>query len=181
MFSEEIFPSTSCTTALAASTSCSTILFLCKGSILTASSSSVPISCARILLKTIDLAKTATNPLESVIKTSTSHERDLYVYSLFCSLTRVGLCILGIGLFKTKYFAWVLTIILMLVAIVIDVVVIGFVSDSFSLESSNGSLKSADLVNPLIAVIIVHIFANGFTIFYLTKRSTAPRFKKPNS
>ena len=128
--------------------------------------------------KTIDLAKTATNPLESVIKTSTSHERDLYVYSLFSSLTGVGLCILGIGLFKTKYFAWVLTIILMLVAIVIDVVVIGFVSDSFSLESSNGSLKTADSVNPLITVYI-HIFANGFTIFYLTKRIMLQGLRNP--
>lgn len=72
-----------------------------------------------------------------------------------------------------------MTILLILVAIVINVVVLGFVSGTFSLESSNVSLKSADLVNPLIAVIIVHIFTHGFIMFYPTKRSTAASLRSP--
>jgi hypothetical protein len=123
------------------------------------------------------LAKTAANALEPIIQTFTQITKGAITsIGSFLSLVGVGICFLGFGLHKTKYLAWVLTIILMFVAIVIDVVALGFVSGSFAGVSNNGGLVSA-----LIAVLIVHLVANAFIIYYLTKRSTVSLFRTATS
>ena len=120
------------------------------------------------------IAKTATNALEPVIKAFTQLTRG-FITSLasFLTLVGVGICFLGIGLHKTKYLAWVLTIILMFVAIVIDVVALGFVSGSFS-DSGNS------IVYALIAALAIHLIANAFIIYYLTRKNTVSIFRSVN-
>jgi lysylphosphatidylglycerol synthetase-like protein (DUF2156 family) len=121
------------------------------------------------------IAKTAANALEPVIKAFTQITRGIITsLASFLSLVGVGLCFLGIGLHKTKYLAWVLTIILMFVAIVIDVVGLGFVSGSLS-DSGNS------LVYALIAALAIHLIANAFIIYYLTRKNTASMFRNVNS
>ena len=63
-----------------------------------------------------------------------------------------GLCVLGFSLFKAKYFAWVLTLILMFVAIVIDVLGLGFVGGSFTNDPNNEGIMSGEFAYVLITV-----------------------------
>jgi hypothetical protein len=121
------------------------------------------------------IAKSAANALEPVINAFTQITKGTITsLASFLSLIGVGLCFLGIGLHKTKYLAWVLTIILMFVAIVIDVVALGFVSGAFPVEASN-------LLYALIAVLAIHLIANAFIIYYLTRKNTASMFRNVNS
>ena len=99
----------------------------------------------------------------------------------FLSLIGVGLCSLGVCLFKRKYFAWVLTLILMFLAIVIDIVAIGFVSGVYSNEPNTDGIVSADFAYSLIAVLVIHLLVNALIIYYLTKRSTISPFKAEKS
>ena len=89
--------------------------------------------------------------LHLVIKTFTQFTKGIITsIASYLSLTGLGPCILGIGLFETKYLAWVLTIILMLLAVTSDsnwCCFLDFLSGFFSVVSSNESIKSADLVN----------------------------------
>ena len=95
--------------------------------------------------------------------------------AFFC-LVGVGICVLGTGLFKVKYLAWILTIVLMFVAIIIDVVGLGFLGGSLPSSNEKG-LMSVKLANLLISVLIAHLFANAFIIYYLTRKTTATIFR----
>ena len=121
------------------------------------------------------IAKSVADELEPVIETLTQITEGIIAsLASFLALIGVGLCFLGIGLHKTKYLAWVLTIILMFVAIVIDVVALGFVSGSLS-DSGNS------LMYALIAALAIHLIANAFIIYYLTRKNTATMFRNVNS
>ena len=61
----------------------------------------------------------------------------------------------------------------MFVAIVIDVVALGFVSGSLS-DSGNS------IVYALIAALAIHLIANAFIIYYLTRKNTASMFRSVN-
>jgi len=127
------------------------------------------------------LAKRANEFLVPVINTISQFVRAIVTSTAsFLSLIGVGLCALGFCLFKRKYFAWVLTLILMLIAIVIDVVAIGFVSGIFSNEPNTEGIMSADFAYSLIAVLAIHLVVNALIIYYLTKRSTILPFKAEN-
>jgi len=124
------------------------------------------------------MAKTAANALAPIINTFTQITKG-FITSMasFLSLIGVGLCFLGFGLFKRKYLAWVLTLILMFVAIVIDVVGLGFVGGVLSHDSNSKGIVSADFAGILIGVLTAHLIANAFIIYYLTKKSTASIFR----
>lgn len=96
--------------------------------------------------------------------------------AFFC-LVGVGICVLGTGLFKTKYLAWILTVVLMFVAIIIDVVGLGFVGGSLPNPSNEKGIMSVQLANVLISILIAHLFANAFIIYYLTRKTTASIFR----
>ena len=96
--------------------------------------------------------------------------------AFFC-LVGVGICVLGTGLFKTKYLAWILTVVLMFVAIIIDVVGLGFVGGSLPSSPNEKGLMSIKLANVLISVLIAHLFANAFIIYYFTRKPTASVFR----
>jgi hypothetical protein len=122
------------------------------------------------------VAKTAANALEPVINALTQLTKGVITsLASFLTLIGVGLCFLGWGLHKRKYLAWVLTIILMFVAIVIDVVALGFVSGASS------GVSGSDFLYALIAVLAVHLIANAFIIYYLTKKSTVSLFRTTNT
>ena len=61
----------------------------------------------------------------------------------FLCLVGIGICVLGIGLFKVKYLAWIITVVLMFVAIVIDVLGLGFVGGSFPSSSNDKGIMSS--------------------------------------
>ena len=88
----------------------------------------------------------------------------------FLCLVGAGLCVLGYSLFKAKYFAWVLTLILMFVAIVIDVLGLGFIGGALT-------NNSAEFAYVLIAVMIIHLIANSGIIYYLTRKTTISLFR----
>jgi uncharacterized membrane protein YidH (DUF202 family) len=89
----------------------------------------------------------------------------------------IGICVLGIGLFKVKYLAWIITVVLMFVAIVIDIIGLGFVGGAFPSSSNDKGIMSDDIAYLLIGVMIAHLLANAFIIYYLTKKSTASIFR----
>jgi hypothetical protein len=94
----------------------------------------------------------------------------------FLCLVGAGICVLGYALFKAKYLEWILTIVLMFVAIVIDVLGLGFVAGSFTNTSNDKGIMLADFAYLLIGIMIAHLFANAFIIYYLTRKSTTSIF-----
>lgn len=128
------------------------------------------------------MAKTVANALTPVISTLTQVTKGIITsVASFLSLVGAGLCVLGFALFKTKYFAWVLTLVLMFLAIVIDVVGLGFVGGSFTNDSNNEGIVPAELAYILITVMIVHLVANSAIIYYLTRKTTISLFRSPKS
>jgi hypothetical protein len=96
----------------------------------------------------------------------------------FLCLVGAGICVLGYALFKVKYLAWILTIVLMFVAIVIDVLGLGLVIGSFSPDVYHSWLCNfgCEIAYVLIIVMIVHLLANGVIIYYLTRKTTVSIF-----
>jgi hypothetical protein len=95
----------------------------------------------------------------------------------FLCLVGVGICVLGIGLFKVKYLAWILTVVLMFVAIVIDVIGLGFVGGAFPSSSNDKGILATDLAYALIGILIVHLLANAVIIYYLSRKTTISVFR----
>ena len=124
------------------------------------------------------IAKTVTDALSPTISTLTHVSKGITtsIAALLC-LVGIGICVLGIGLFKVKYLAWIITVVLMFVAIVIDVLGLGFVGGSFPSSSNDKGIMSADIAYLLIGIMIAHLLANAFIIYYLTKKSTASIFR----
>ena len=78
------------------------------------------------------IAKTVTDAMTPHIMTFTHISKGIMTSIVaFLCLVGVGIGVLGFGLFKIKYLAWILTVVLMFVAIVIDVLGLGFVGGSF--------------------------------------------------
>jgi hypothetical protein len=124
------------------------------------------------------IAKTVTDALSPHIKTFTQISKGIMTsIAAFLCLAGVGICILGFGLFKIKYLAWILTVVLMFLAIVIDVLGLGFVGGSFPSSPDEKGIIPADFAYLLIGVMIAHLIANAFIIYYLTKKSTASIFR----
>jgi hypothetical protein len=122
-----------------------------------------------IIGKTV--AKTITSSLAPVFETLTQITKGTITsIASFLCLVGAGLCVLGFSLFKTKYFAWVLTLILMFVAIVIDVLGLGFVGGTLTNDY-------AKIAYVLIAVMIVHLIANSAIIYYLSRKTTISLFR----
>jgi uncharacterized membrane protein YidH (DUF202 family) len=124
------------------------------------------------------LAKTVTDALTPVIQSVTQVSKGMMTsMGAFLCLVGAGICVLGYALFKVKYFAWILTIVLMFVAIVIDVLGLGFVAGSFTNTSNDKSIMSSEIASVLIIVMIVHLLANGVIIYYLTRKNTVSIFR----
>jgi hypothetical protein len=124
------------------------------------------------------IAKTVTDALSPTINTLTQVSKGITTsIAAFLCLVGIGICVLGIGLFKVKYLAWIVTVVLMFVAIVIDVLGLGFVGGSLPSSSDDNGIMSADIAYLLIGVLIAHLLANAFIIYYLTKKSTASIFR----
>jgi hypothetical protein len=123
------------------------------------------------------LAKTVTDALTPVIHTVTQVSKGIMTsMGAFLCLVGAGICVLGYALFKAKYLAWILTIVLMFVAIVIDVLGLGFVAGSFPSSSNDKGIILADFAYLLIGIMIAHLLANAFIIYYLTRKSTTSIF-----
>ena len=124
------------------------------------------------------VAKTVTDALTPFIDTVTQLSKGMMTsMGAFLCLVGAGICVLGYALFKVKYFAWILTIVLMFVAIVIDVLGLGFVAGSFTNTSNDKSIMLAEIASVLIVVMIVHLLANGVIIYYLTRKTTVSIFR----
>jgi len=124
------------------------------------------------------IAKTVTDALGPAINTLTHVSKGIMTsIAAFLCLVGIGICVLGIGLFKVKYLAWIITVVLMFVAIVIDIIGLGFVGGAFPSSSNDKGIMSADFAYLLIGVMIAHLLANAFIIYYLTKKSTASIFR----
>ena len=124
------------------------------------------------------IAERVTDALSPTINTLTHVSKGIMTsIAAFLSLVGIGICVLGIGLFKVKYLAWIVTVVLMFVAIVIDVLGLGFVGGAFPSSSNDKGIMSADFAYLLIGIMIAHLLANAFIIYYLTKRSTASIFR----
>jgi len=123
------------------------------------------------------IANTVVDAFTPYIQTLTYISKGMMgsIGAFFC-LVGVGICVLGTGLFKTKYLAWILTVVLMFVAIIIDVVGLGFVGGSLPSSNEKG-IMSVKLANVLISILIAHLFANAFIIYYLTRKTTASIFR----
>ena len=122
-----------------------------------------------IIGKTV--AKTVAGSFAPVFETLTQIAKGTITsIASFLCLVGAGLCVLGYSLFKTKYFAWVLTLILMFLAIVIDVIGLGFVGGALTNDS-------AGFAYGLIAVMIVHLIANSAIIYYLSRKTTISLFR----
>jgi hypothetical protein len=119
-----------------------------------------------------------TDALGPTIKTIT-HVSKGFMTSIaaFLTLVGVGICVLGIGLFKVKYLAWIVTVVLMFVAIVIDVLVLGFVGGAFPSSSNEEGIMSTDFAYLLIGILIAHLLANAFIIYYLTRKTRVSIFR----
>ncbi|MDW0225945.1 MAG: hypothetical protein QOA21_11095 [Nitrososphaeraceae archaeon] len=65
----------------------------------------------------------------------------------------------------------------MFLAIVIDVLGLGFVGGSFPSSSDDKGIMSANFAYVLIGILIAHLLANTFIIYYLTKKSSASIFR----
>jgi uncharacterized membrane protein YidH (DUF202 family) len=123
------------------------------------------------------LAKTVTDALTPVIQSVTQVSKGIMTsMGAFLCLVGAGICVLGYALFKAKYLAWILTIVLMFVAIVIDVLGLGFVAGSFTNTSNDKSIMLSEIAYVLIIVMIVHLLANAVIIYYLTRKSTTSIF-----
>jgi hypothetical protein len=129
------------------------------------------------------LAKTVTDTLTPVIQSVTQISKGMMTsMGAFLCLVGAGICVLGYALFKVKYLAWILTIVLMFVAIVIDVLGLGFVAGSFT-NTSNDIYHSwlcsfnCEIAYVLIIVMIVHLLANGVIIYYLSRKTTISIFR----
>ena len=124
------------------------------------------------------IAKTVTDALSPTINTLTHVSKGITTsIAAFLCLVGIGICMLGIGLFKVKYLAWIITVVLMFVAIVIDVLGLGFVGGSLPSSPDDKGIMSADFAYLLIVIMIAHLLANDFIIYYLTKKSTASIFR----
>ncbi|MDW0152727.1 MAG: hypothetical protein QOK85_08435 [Nitrososphaeraceae archaeon] len=124
------------------------------------------------------IAKTVTDALSPTINTLTQVSKGITTsIAAFLCLVGIGICMLGIGLFKVKYLAWIITVVLMFVAIVIDVLGLGFVGGSLPSSPDDKGIMSADFAYLLIGIMIAHLLANAFIIYYLTKKSTASIFR----
>ena len=118
------------------------------------------------------IAKTVTDAMTPHIMTFTDISKGIMTsIAAFLCLVGVGICVLGFGLFKVKYLAWILTVVLMFVAIVIDVLGLGFVGGSFPSSPDEKGIISADFAYLLIGIMIAHLLANAFIIYYLTRKS----------
>jgi hypothetical protein len=127
-------------------------------------------------LKSI-IVKTITDELSPYIKAFTHLSKGIMTsIAAFLCLVGVGICFLGFGLFKVKYLAWIVTVVLMFVAIVIDVLGLGFVGGSLP-SSSNEKGILADIAYLLIGILIAHLLANAVIIYYLTRKSTISIFR----
>ena len=113
-----------------------------------------------------------TDALTPVIESVSVSKGMMTSMGAFLCLVGAGICVLGYALFKLKYLAWILTIVLMSVAIVIDVLGLGFVAGSFTNTSNDKSIMLAEIASVLIIVMIVHLLANGVIIYYLTRKTT---------
>ena len=88
------------------------------------------------------IAKTVTDALSPTIKTLTHVSKGITTsIAAFLCLVGIGICVLAIGLFKVKYLAWIITVVLMFVAIVIDVLGLGFVGGSFPSSSDDKGIN----------------------------------------
>lgn len=118
-----------------------------------------------------DVASPTINALTHVSKGITTS------IAAFLCLVGIGICVIAVGLFKGKYLAWIITVVLMFVAIVIDVLGLGFVGGTFPTSSDDKGIMSTDFAYLFIGIMISHLLANALIIYYLTKKSTASRFK----
>jgi hypothetical protein len=124
------------------------------------------------------IAKTVTDALSPTIKTLTHVSKGIMTsIAAFLCLVGIGICVLGIGLFKVKYLAWIITVVLMFVAIVIDVLGLGFVGGALPSSSNDKGIMSADFAYLLIGILIAHLLANAFIIYYLTRKTTISIFR----
>jgi uncharacterized membrane protein YidH (DUF202 family) len=124
------------------------------------------------------IAKTVADALNPAIKTLTHVSKGITTsIAAFLCLVGVGICVLGMGLFKVKYLAWIITVVLMFVAIVIDIIGLGFVGGSFPSSSNDKGIMSADFAYLLISIMIAHLLANAVIIYYLTRKTTLSIFK----
>lgn len=124
------------------------------------------------------MAKTVANALTPVISTLTLVTKGIITsIASFLSVVGAGLCVLGVALFKAKYFAWVLTLVLMFLAIVIDVVGLGFVGGSITNDSNDETKMFIGIAYTLITIMIVHLIANSLIIYYLTRKTTVSLFR----
>jgi hypothetical protein len=123
------------------------------------------------------IAKTVTDAMTPHIKTFTHISKGIITsIAAFLCLVGIGICVLGFGLFKVKYLAYIITVVLMFLAIVIDVLGMGFVGGSLPSSPDEKGIMSVDFAYLLIGIMIAHLFANAFIIYYLTKKSTASIF-----
>jgi uncharacterized membrane protein YidH (DUF202 family) len=115
-----------------------------------------------------------TDALTPVIQSVSVSKGMMTSMGAFLCLVGTGICVLGYALFKVKYLAWILTIVLMFVAIVIDVLGLSFVAGSFSPDIYHSWLCrfNCEIAYVLIIVMIVHLLANGVIIYYLTRKTT---------
>ena len=115
-----------------------------------------------------------TDALNAVIQSVSGFKGMMTLMGAFLCLAGAGICLLGYALFKVKHLAWILTIVLMSVAIVIDVLGLSFVAGSFSPDVNHSWLCSfnCEIAYVLIIVMIVHLLANGIIIYYLTRKTT---------
>jgi len=115
-----------------------------------------------------------TDALTPVIQSVSVSKGMMTMMGVFLCLVGAVICVLGYALFKVKYLAWILTIVLMSVAIVIDLLGLGFVVGSFSPDIYHSWLCSfnCEIAYVLIIVMIVHLLANGVIIYYLTRKTT---------
>jgi hypothetical protein len=124
------------------------------------------------------IAKTVTDALGPTIKTLTHVSKGIMTsIAAFLCLVGIGICVLGIGLFKVKYLAWIITVVLMFVAIVIDALGLGFVGGALPSSSNDKGIMSADFAYLLIGILIAHLLANAFIIYYLTRKTTISIFR----
>jgi hypothetical protein len=124
------------------------------------------------------IAKTVTDAMTPHIKTFTHISKGIMTsIAAFLCLVGVGICVLGFGLFKVKYLACIITVVLMFLAIVIDVLGLGFVGGSLPSSPDEEAIMSIDFAYLLIGIMIAHLFANALIIYYLTRKSTISIFR----
>jgi hypothetical protein len=65
----------------------------------------------------------------------------------------------------------------MFVAIVIDVIGLGFVGGAFPSSSNEKHIMLADIAYALIGILIAHLVANAVIIYYLSRKTTISVFR----